>query len=168
MSALPGPRAAHRLLGPRQGPDLLYGAVVTGSVLAVGSAHAESGASVALAAFVVTAIYWLAHVYVDAVGGRLNDPEHSVYSRVFEAMRHTVPILAGAVPPIVIFLAARLLGADVSNAALIALSCTMLMLVAVGAGSAYLAGVRGWRLLLESLVAGFFGVFVILLKYLLH
>jgi hypothetical protein len=42
------------------------------------------------------------------------------------------------------------------------------ILVAAGAGAGYLAGVRGWPLILESAVSGAFGVLVIVLKYFLH
>jgi hypothetical protein len=163
-----GTERVHRLLGSHKGPDLLYGAIVTGSVLAVASAHAESGSFVALAAFVVTAIYWLAHVYVDAVGDRFRDREHSIHARVVAAMRDTVDVLFGSLPPIAVFVIARLLGADVTNAAWIALWLTVALLIVAGAGSAYLAGVRGWALVVESLVAGCFGMLVILLKFLLH
>jgi hypothetical protein len=149
-------------------PDLLYGAIVAGSVLAVSSSHAEDSARVAAATAVVTAIYWLAHVYVEAIGGGFRDHGKPMRRRVVESMRDSIELLAGAMPPIVVFLLAKLLGADVQTAALTALWFTVALLVAAGFGAAYLAGVRGWPLLVESLVAGSFGVLVILLKFLLH
>lgn len=156
------------MLRAHNAPDLLYGAVVTGSVLAVSSSHAEETAHVAVAAAVVTAIYWLAHVYVEAVGSRFQDNDRPMHRRIADAMRDAAEVLVGAVPPIAIFLLARLLGADVSAAAQIALWCTVVMLTLAGAGAAFLAGVRGWELVLESLVAGCFGLLVVALKYLLH
>ena len=149
-------------------PDLLYGAIVAGSVLAVSSAHAEDSARVALATALVTAIYWLAHVYVEAIGDRFRDRERPMHRRITEAMRNSVELLVGALPPILVFLGAKLLGADTQTAAQIALWFTVAMLLVAGAGAAYLAGVRGWLLVVESLVAGSFGLLVILLKYLLH
>ena len=149
-------------------PDLLYGAIVAGSVLAVSSAHAEDTAHVAVATALVTAIYWLAHVYVDAIGGRFRDNDRPMHRRIVDAMRDTTELLIGAVPPILIFLLARLLGADVQAAAQAALWFTVVMLLVAGAGAAYLAGVRGVTLVVESLIAGSFGLLVILLKYLLH
>ena len=149
-------------------PDLLYGAIVAGSVLAVSSAHAENSARVGVATAVVTAIYWLAHVYVEAIGGGFRDHENPMPRRVVESMRDSIELLAGAIPPIVVFLLAKVLGADVQTAALVALWFTVALLVVAGFGAAYLAGVRGWPLLLESLIAGSFGVLVILLKFLLH
>ncbi len=159
---------ARRVLLAHNAPDLLYGAIVAGSVLAVASVHVEDGTSVALAAAVVTAIYWLAHVYVESVGNRYRDRDHSIHARVLDSMRDSVEVLAGATAPILVFVVARLLTADVQQAAEIALWVTVAMLIVAGAGSAYLAGVRGWRLWVEALVAGSFGMLVILLKYLLH
>lgn len=157
-----------RVLLAHEAPDLLYGAIVAGSVLAVSSAHAEDTAHVAVATALVTAIYWLAHVYVDAIGGRFRDNDRPMHRRIVDAMRDATELLIGAVPPILIFLLARLLGADVQEAAQAALWFTVVMLLFAGAGAAYLAGVRGVTLVVESLIAGSFGLLVILLKYLLH
>lgn len=157
-----------RVLLAHEAPDLLYGAIVAGSVLAVSSAHAEDTANVAVATALVTAIYWLAHVYVNAIGGRFRDNDRPMHRRIVDAMRDATELLIGAVPPILIFLLARLLGADVQEAAQAALWFTVVMLLFAGAGAAYLAGVRGVTLVVESLIAGSFGLLVILLKYLLH
>ncbi len=153
---------------PSKIPELLYGAVVTGSILAVSSLHGSSADHVALASGGVAIVYWLAHVYVDAVGGRFHDVEHSLHSRIGVAVRTNTEVLVGSLPPIAVFLLARLAGAEVIVAAEIALWFTVGLLACAGAAAAYLAGVRGWRLLLETLVAGGFGVVVIVLKYALH
>ena len=96
--------------------DLLHGAIVAGSVLAVSSAHAEGTTHVAVATGLVTAIYWLAHVYVDAiVAGSATTTVPCTYG---SSMLHgAMEVLVGALPPILIFLPARLLGADVQAAA---------------------------------------------------
>ena len=55
-------------------PGLLYGAVISASVLATASAHSEQYEYVALAAFAVVTVYWLAHVYVGLHGRRGETP----------------------------------------------------------------------------------------------
>jgi hypothetical protein len=164
-SAAPDARA---ITLPKRIPELLYGAVVTGSILAVSSLHGSSSEHVAIATGVVAIVYWLAHVYVDAVGGRFHDLEHSTLERLGEALRTNTEVLVGSLPPIAVFLVARILGAEVETAAEIALWFTVAILTCAGATAAFLAGVRGWRLVLETAVAGCFGLVVILLKYLLH
>jgi hypothetical protein len=85
-----------------------------------------------------------------------------------EAVRTNTEVLVGSVPPIGVFWVARLLGAEVTVGAEIALWFTVALLACAGAAAAYLAGVRGLKLLLETLIAGGFGVVVIFLKYALH
>lgn len=159
---------ARRRLMARRIPDLLYGGVVAGSVLAISSIHAPGGEHVALATAGVTVVYWLAHVYVEAVGGRFEDQENATHVRLATAVKDNVEVLIGAVPPIVVFLLARLLGLDVRGAAWVALWFTFAMLTFAGALAAYLAGARRWALVAEASLAGVFGLLVILLKYALH
>jgi hypothetical protein len=52
-----------RVLTDHNAPDLLYGAVVAGSVLAISSAHAPSSGHVAFVTIVVTAIFSVAIYY---------------------------------------------------------------------------------------------------------
>jgi hypothetical protein len=59
-------------------------------------------------------------------------------------------------------------GLDVSGAAWLALWFTVAMLAGAGAYAAALAGARGSQLLIETLVAGSFGLIVIGVKYALH
>jgi hypothetical protein len=161
-------RESRRLVLARKMPELLYGAVVSSSILAISSLHGPTTEHVAIATLAVTVTYWLAHVYVDAIGGRFEDAEHSTHSRVGHALRENTEILIGALPPILIFLLGQLLGFSVSGAAWIALWFTVALLTGAGAYAAHLAGVRGSALLIETLVGGLFGLIVIALKYFLH
>jgi hypothetical protein len=164
MAAGPG----RRWLSVTQVPEMLYGAVVAASVLAVVSVHAPAGDRVVVVTVVVALVYWLAHVYVDAVGGRFTDREHSTGRRVIRALNENWAVLIGAAPPIVVLLLARAFGADGETAAWIALWVTGGLLVAVGGVAAWRAGARGWPLVGEVLVGGCFGLLVVALKYALH
>jgi len=166
MVELPKPLRRH--VHARAAPELLYGAVVTGSVLAVSAAHAETADRVAIGAAGVALIYWLAHVYVDAIGGRFADAEHTMNQRLVEALRTNTGVLVGSIPPILVFVLARLVGFDVVTASFVALWFTVVLLAAAGAYAASRAGARGWALALETATAAGFGLVVILLKYLLH
>jgi hypothetical protein len=160
-------QAARYLLG-KGAPDLLYGAVVSAAMLAVTSLHAGDGEVVAFATASVIATYWLAHVYVDAVGGRIEDREHHTGQRLLAALRENTGVLLGAVPPLLVFLLARSVGADVTDAALAALVFTVVALVAGGAAAAWLAGARGLALVGEAAISGAFGAVVLGLKLVLH
>ncbi|QJW36128.1 hypothetical protein [Cellulosimicrobium protaetiae] len=148
--------------------DLLYGAIVAGFVMAVSSVHAPTGDRVVLAVSLVAVGYWLAHCYVDAVSGRFRDTGHSLWDRTLTALRLNVGVLLGAVPGIVVYLLAYVLGAGVEDAALVAVWFTVVLLGVVGFLAAYRAGARGGRLVGETALAAAFGGVVIAVKYLLH
>ena len=153
----------------RGGPaDFLYGAVVSGFMLAVSSTHDASSDFVMLAVAGVLVGYWAAHVYVSAIGGRFRDAEHTITERLRLASSDEVWVLIGGVPALGVFLVGRVLGLDVVDAALIALWFTVLMLAVVGHLAAHRAGVRGWALTAETGVAGAVGLLIIGLKTLLH
>lgn len=162
------PSTLRRHLAPGAAPELLYGAVVSGSVLAVASVHGVTQDRVAVATASVALVYWLAHVFVDAVGGRFEDVEHSVGARLAVALRTNFGVLLGSVPPVLVFLLGDALGLDVTGAAWLALWFTVALIVAAAVLAGYRAGARGLALAAEAAVAGAFGVVVILLKYLLH
>jgi len=161
-------RDARRLALAKKVPELLYGALVSAAVLAMSSLHGPTADRVAIATIGVTATYWLAHVYVDAVGGRFEDADHSTHVRLARALRENTGILVGALPPILVFIAGQLFGLDVSDAAWLALWFTVALLTAVGGYAASLAGARGVELVVETVLAGSFGLIVIVLKYVLH
>jgi len=157
-----------RVLRAEKVSELLYGAVVSASILAISSLHGPTSDRVALASLGVCITYWLAHVYVDAVGGRFRDPEHSTHSRLRRALIGNTEILVGSLPPIIVFLLGQVLGLGISGSAWLALWFTVAMLTGTAAYAAHLAGVRGLDLAIETLAAGSLGVLVIGLKYILH
>ncbi len=160
--------AAQHLLRTSKVSELLYGAVVSASILAVSSLHGPTTEHVAFATLGVCITYWLAHVYVDAIGGRFDDLDHSAHSRLRSALVGNTEILVGSLPPIIVFVLARLLGVGVADSAWLALWFTMAMLAGTAAYAAYVAGVRGRALVVETLAAGSLGLVVIGLKYTLH
>lgn len=161
-------RAGHWLARGRQIDEFLYGALVSGSILAVSSAKSSDGGAVLLATGLVNVTYWLAHVYVDAVGGRFHDQDHSTGHRLGHALRNSTGVLLGSLPAMAVFAICRLLGAGVATAAWTSLWFTVALLGYAGALAAFRAGARRWSLLGETAIALAFGVTVILLKIVLH
>lgn len=155
-------------LKARHAPELLYGAIVSGSVLALAGGHAGTYDQVAIAAILVSMVYWIAHIYVDAIGGRLFDRTHSMGYRLGASLRGNTAVLIGAAPPIVVFFACRRLGLEEVDAATVAAWSTVALLTAAGCSISFRVGARGWQLLWDSLVAGSFGLLVIALKFLAH
>ncbi len=157
-----------KLVRERQIDEFLYGALVAGSVLAISSAKSDDGGSVFLATGLVNITYWLAHIYVDAVGGRFHDYANSTGRRLMYAFRNNTGVLVGGLPVMIVFAGGRLFGLDVATAAWTALWFTVAMLGAAGCLAAFRAGARKWPLIGETALAVAFGMVVILLKILLH
>ncbi len=134
-----------RVLRAEKVSELLYGAVVSASILAISSLHGPTSDRVALASLGVCITYWLAHVYVDAVGGRFRDPDHSAHARLRRALIGNTEILVGSLPPIIVFVLGQVLGLGISGSAWLALWFTVAMLTGTAAYAAHLAGVRGRR-----------------------
>ena len=101
---------------------------------------------------------------MSAIGGRFRDSDHTITERLRLATSEEVWVLIGGVPALAVFLVGRVLGLGVTDSALF----TVLMLGVVGHLAAHRAGVRGWALTAETVVAGAFGLVIIGLKTLLH
>ncbi|GEL19776.1 hypothetical protein [Pseudonocardia asaccharolytica] len=147
---------------------LLYGAVVSSAVLAVVGEHGETAPQVLLAVVLVLTVYWLAHVYVETLAGRLGAPARGPRQDLWWAWRHEAPILLGGVPALLVLAVSFLLGASVSTATNVALWVTVALLAGAGYLGGYRTGRTGWRLLADTLVVALIGVLTILLKTLLH
>ena len=157
-----------RQIAAHRASELLYGAVVSASVLAVASVDSEHADRVVLATAGVAIVYWLTHVYVDAIGGRFLDPDHTTAWRLRHAVATNWAVLVGAAPPVLVYSLGRTLGLGVSAAGWVAMWSAVALLMGAGGVAAWRAGARRWSLASEVLVCGSLGIVVIGLKYLLH
>jgi hypothetical protein len=147
---------------------LLYGAVISASVLVGVSAHADQFEYVVLATVLALGVYWLAHVYVRVQSGQFGGDGLNVLQRTTAAAVHEVSVLEGGVPAIVVYVAADLVGLDNGAAARAAVYFSVGLLVFVGYLGAHKAGGSGWAAVLDAMVAGLFGVVVVVAKTILH
>ena len=147
---------------------LLYGAIVSAAVLATVSAHAEGSEHVALATGVVLVVYWLAHVYIDALSRQLDGDSRHFLQRLRTSSVHETSVLKGGVPAIVVYVGASVAGMGIGSAAAVAVYFSVALLAAVGYLGAHQAGLRGRAMLLEVAGAASFGLLIVLAKTLLH
>ncbi len=147
---------------------LLYGAIVSAAVLATVSAHAEGSECVALATAVVLVVYWMAHVYIDALSRQFDGDSRHFLHRLRTSSAHETSVLKGGLPAIVVYLGADAAGLDIASAAAAAVYFSVVLLAAVGYLGAHQAGLRGRAVLLEVGGAASFGVLIVAAKALLH
>jgi hypothetical protein len=137
-------------------------------VLATVSSHGEGAIYVALAAGVVLAVYWMAHVYTHALSEQFAGDQRHLLRRVRTSALHEASVLKGGLPAILVFIVAVLFGAKPSTAAFVALYFSVVLLVFAGYMGARAAGLTGRALVAEAAGAGLFGVLIIAAKSLLH
>jgi hypothetical protein len=152
----------------RDPAGVLYGALIAASVLAAASAKGVHGTAVALSAAVTIVAYWLAHCYIEAQSLSLAGDGRHVFQRIAHAASSEAGILQGGTPAIAVYLVAELLGATPETAATIGAWFSVAMLLVAGWLTARASGRHGWAAVVDTAVAGLFGIVVIVAKALLH
>jgi hypothetical protein len=143
----------------------IYGTIVASAVLAAGGAHL---ATVPLAVTVVVTllVYWAAEGYAELVGEHAHAGRLPTWSHVRASLAGIWPMVTASYVPLLSLLVARVLGADTKTAATAALVVAIVLLLVQGWVGGKAAQLHGLRLLAVTLIAGAFGVMMILLKLL--
>ena len=108
LSEVAAPRLlSRRRLGERLG-GFVYGTILVLSVIVAGAkAFPHSPGRLALLVAVTAGVFWLAHVYADALGWSVVHETHLSVAELWERARHEASLLEACVPSVV----ALLLGA---------------------------------------------------------
>ena len=146
----------------------VYGAVMLGVLLAAEDPVDVGYTDTIGAALVVLALYWLTHLYTYTLGTRLRTGE-PLNTRVFwRSCLHELPVLEGALLPLVVLLLSWAAGASVSTGVTIATWTAAIAIVV-------LEFIAGWRsrlglerLWLQAVMGTLIGFAIIALKLLLH
>src|SRR4029453_7928585 len=153
-------------LGMINGEGIITGTVVSAAVIAAAAGHLEE-THIVFAILGTAFIYWLAHLHARTLGDAVKHRTHPM-DALREALAETWPILAAALLPAIILFVAQLVGAQIRNAAWIAvIAATVLVAIfsfaegsrgGLGLGGILVSGANGARL----------GILVIVLKASLH
>ncbi len=151
----------------RGGEGAITGTVVCAAAIAYSAGHVDTIGQLCLTILGTVVVYWLAHLHAVTIGASLNDRHHPL-AALRHGLLHTLPILGASIVPLVILLVGTLFGADVRDAAWVALLSTIALLAIYS----YIAGARGGldtggRIASAAVGAGL-GVLVALLKVALH
>ncbi|QDC26708.1 hypothetical protein FE374_12395 [Georgenia yuyongxinii] len=144
----------------------IYGIIVGSAVLA--SSHAETAVAIDVAVLVTLLIYWAAERYSRLVAARIHDGARPSWVQVRRELTSGWEFVTASALPLVVLLLTRLAGASLDTAVLAALWCSTLLLCLSGweiGASGRLSRAERFGV---ALVAGLFGVAMIVLKSLLH
>jgi hypothetical protein len=147
--------------------EAVHGAVMIGVLLAAEDARHEGYGATIEAAALVLALYWLTSLYAHTLGTRLRKREPLNATLVWRSCVHELPLLEGALVPVVALLVAWAAGFAVTSgvtAALWATVASIVVLEVIAGGRARQR--RGpW---LQAVAGATMGLALIALKLVLH
>jgi hypothetical protein len=147
----------------------IYGTILVMAVISA-LAHDASITSAELIAGVAatTIVFWIAHVYAEVLGNRLQG-EHAVsWANVRAASNHEWPIVEAALPPVLALLLGVLGILDTDSAVNVAIAVGILELFLWGIAVGRRLGLSITATLAAGVVNGALGVVIAGLKMLVH
>jgi len=147
--------------------DAVYGTVMVGVLLAAEDARHEGYGATIEAAAIVLAIYWLTSLYTHTLGMRLQKGEPLDAGLVWRSCVHELPLLEGALVPVVALLVARATGFGVTSGVTAALWATAASIVVLEVAAGWRSRERRglWR---QAVAGATMGLALIVLKLVLH
>ena len=146
----------------------VYGTILVATLLAAESPGRETYGETAGAVAVTLVVYWLTIAYAEYVGHRAGDGEHFTITGLASAARHELPVMIGAVGPLVALVACRLAGAPLHLGVTVAVWSAVVIIIATELGLGVRSRLDGVDLVVQTGFGMLVGVAVIGLRLLLH
>ncbi len=147
---------------------LVYGTLTVAALLAAESARHETYPETVGAVAVVMLLYWLAHSYATLMGRRIEGHERLQLRTIGQTAAHELPILTGAMLPLLTVLISWAAGARLTVAVSVGIwtSVSMLLLIEMVAGiSAKLSAVA---LVIQTMFGVVLGLLIITVELIFH
>jgi hypothetical protein len=141
----------------------IYGTIVTAAVLATGGGRVGV-VSLALLVFGTLVVYWMAELYAEVLGEHVHEGRLPRGAELRSLVASSWHMVTASYVPLVVLVAAALLGLPVAAASYAALAATVLLLLFHGHSAGVDAGLSGGRLLGVTALAGVLGILMVLLK----
>ncbi len=159
--------------GWRGGENGNFAAAVYGSILAAGVVASLDVGAVDAVAMTETlggtmVVFWLAHVWSEAIGDRMDDPRPYTWARLRAVAAWHWPMLQAAAGPLVALALADLGVWSRSTGVTVALAISIVQLVGWGIAVGLRTFDRWPAALLSGAIDGLLGVALIVLKSLVH
>ncbi|HYB31131.1 MAG TPA: hypothetical protein VEF89_31365 [Solirubrobacteraceae bacterium] len=146
----------------------VYGLIIVSALLAAESAKAETYAETVLGAVLALGISWWAHAYSEFVFWRAEAGERLTRGGVGRMLRRELPILVGAIPPLLAVLLAWAAGAGLGTAITIALWTAAAAILATEVITGLQADLSRRELAIQTLLGSALGLLILGLKLVLH
>ena len=144
----------------------IYGIIVSAAVMS--TSHAHSAAATAVAVLFALVVYWSAERYARLVAERIHDGRPPSWAAVRRELTHGWEIVTASALPVAVLFALEALDVGAYPATLAALGSSTGLLCLAGWEIGRLGGLRPLERLASTVVAGSFGVALVVLKAALH
>jgi hypothetical protein len=142
--------------------------ITVSALLAAESASSETYSETVLGVVLALLLFWLAHAYSEFVARRAEEGERLTRAGIWWMLRWELPILIGALPPLVAVLIAWPAGAALGTAITIAVWTAAVTILVTEVVAGLLAELSGRELALQAVFGTAFGVLILVLKLALH
>lgn len=146
----------------------IYGSILVAALVSTLDAEHATASAMSIAVLTTMVVFWIAHVWADAIGERLAEPGPLSLARLRSLARVQWPIVESAAAPLVALLLAAAGVWSLHTGVDVALALSVLQLVAWGMATGLRASARWQVALLSGLVDGLLGVAIVALKTLVH
>jgi hypothetical protein len=146
----------------------VYGTVMVGVLFAAEDARRVGYRESIEAATLIVVLYWLTGLYAHNLAERLQMRESVKLSTVWRSCVHELPLIEGALIPVVALLVAWAAGASVTRGVRVAVWATAVTIVVLEVAAGWRARLRPRHLWLRTGVGVFLGLAIVGLKLILH
>jgi hypothetical protein len=153
---------------PTNPSGLVYGTILVATLLAAESPKRETFAKTVAAVAISMIVYWLSASYAELTGQRLREEDPFEAAAFARAATHELPVIAGALGPLLALLVCWGAGATLSTAVTVAIWTAVVIIVATEVGLGVRAELTGRQLVVQTGMGVLLGLLVLALRVLLH
>jgi hypothetical protein len=147
---------------------LVYGTILVATLLAAESPKRETFARTAGAVVIALIVYWLSMAYAEFTGERVREEEGFTFAAFAHAAGDELPVIAGALGPLLALLICWLIGTGLQAAVSVAVWTAVAIIIATEVVIGIRADLTGRQLVVQTGIGMAIGLLVVALRVLLH
>jgi hypothetical protein len=161
-------RQVKRLPLPSNPSGLIYGSILSATLISAETAKAERYAGALGGIVLAEIIYWLALAYSEFAGERAETGDPFEFKAFLRSAKHELAVVLSGIPPFLVIVACWIAGAPLSTALTIGVYTAAGMIVLAELIIGISTEQTGRELIFDTLVGVLFGILIVALKVLLH
>jgi hypothetical protein len=146
----------------------IYGSILVAALVSTLDAEHATASAMCIAVLSTMVVFWIAHVWADAVAERVSDPAPLSVARVRRIARVQWPMVQTAIGPLIALLLAAAGAWSLHAGVAVALGVSVAQLAAWGVVIGFRTDASWPAALLSGFVDGLLGVAIVVLKSFVH